>query len=486
MSRPPEKEASAMQPMPDSFPQVVHQALRDWYKPHLDDQPWHTFASLAQATTGKGAPSRLEWSQAIKEWILRGLQHLHHEDSRASELLRQRFLDDDPVHIVANRWNVSESLILQRQRKAILALSRCLWQEEAETLAEKGARILDRLEITVPVRLFGIADKQTALSDLLGVEGPPWVIAVDGMGGIGKTTLADAIVRQMVTWPRYADIGWVSARRNVFTLWGGLQEQADQPALTFEHLIDAILGQFGAERTTRLPYERKLIEAKEFLRSAPYLIVIDNLETAADYARLVPELQGLCNPSRFLLTSRHSLRTFPGVYSLTLDELSLTDSLDLLRYEAEERGFHELAGAPDDLLTQVYQVVGGNPLALKLVVGQSYALPPSQVLKNLRLAQGQTAEELYRHLYWHSWQVLSDRARQVLVTMPLVAEQGGDISQIAAISELSEHEVTAALTELVNVSLVNKAGDIQNYRFAIHQLTEAFLAREVLKWQSSP
>jgi hypothetical protein len=471
-----------MQIMPDPFPEIVHLALRDWHKPQLDDGPWHACISLAQATTGRGRLSRLEWSQAIKEWILRGLQHLHSEDSHAADLLRQRFLDDDPVRIVANRLNVSESLVLQRQREAILALAHCLWQEEAEILEEKQARILNRLEITVPVRLFGITDKQTTLLDLLGDEGPAWVIAVDGMGGIGKTTLVDVIVRQVATQPFYVDIGWVSARHRVFTLWGGLQEPVDRPALTFERLIDAILDQFGAAQAIRLPYERKLSEVKELLNSAPYLIVIDNLETAADYRTILPELHGLCNPSRFLLTSRHSLRAFPAVYSLTLDELSLTDSLGLMRYEAEERGFHELASAPDDLLTQVYQVVGGNPLALKLVVGQSYALPLPQVLKTLRLAQGRAVEELYQHLYRHSWQVLSDHARQVLVTMPLVAEHGGDIPQITAISELPENEVTAALTELVNVSLVNKVGGVQDCRFAIHQLTETFLAREVLKW----
>ena len=471
-----------MHTMPDSFPGIVHQALRDWHKPQLNDEPWHAYSSLAQATTGKGEISRLEWSQAVKEWILRGLQQLHNEDSQAADLLRQRFLDDDPVRTVANRWNVSESLILQRQREAMLALSRCLWQEEAGILAEKQDRILNRLEITVPVRLFGIAAKQATLLDLLGVEGPPWVIAVDGMGGIGKTTLADAIVRQIVTQPQYVDIGWLSARRRFFTLWGGLQEPSDRPALTLERLIDAILYQFGAAQVARLPYERKLAEVKELLNSAPHLIVIDNLETAADYRTILPELHRLCNPSRFLLTSRHGLRAFPAVYSLTLDELSLADSLDLVRYEAEGRGFHELASAPDDLLTEVHQVVGGNPLALKLVVGQSYALPLPQVLKNLRLAQGRKVEQLYHHLYRHSWQMLSDHARQVLVTMPLVAEQGGDIPQITAISELTENEVTAALTELVNVSLVNKMGSVQDYRFAIHQLTETFLAREVLKW----
>jgi hypothetical protein len=414
-----------------------------------------------------------------------GLQSLQVEDSHADDLLRQRFLDDEPVRVVANRLNVSESRVLQRQREAIEALAQCLWRQELNNLAARQARILERLEITAPVRLFGVAGKLAELLSLL--EGSsPWVIAVDGMGGIGKTTLVDAAIRQIVERPLYDDIGWISARRHSFTLWGGLQElPEEQPALTYEGLVDAILCQLGAEQATRLSLEHKQVRLKERLRSAPHLIVVDNLETAADYKALVPRLHEFCNPSRFLLTSRHGLRAFPAVRSLTLNELSLADSLDLLRYEAQERGFEQLAQAPDELLAQVHQVVGGNPLVLKLVVGQCYVSPLPQVLENLRQAQGRAVEELYHHLYWHSWQALSDEARRVLVTMPLITEQGGDSAQIAAMSGLTEHAVAEALGELVTVSLVHRAGDVQRYRFSIHSLTETFLVREVLKWQGA-
>jgi len=40
--------------------------------------------------------------------------------------------------------------------------------------------------------------------------------------------------------------------------------------------------------------------------------VVDNLETAADYRALIPDLQSLVNPTKILLTSRHSLHDYPA------------------------------------------------------------------------------------------------------------------------------------------------------------------------------
>jgi hypothetical protein len=216
------------------------------------------------------------------------------------------------------------------------------------------------------------------------------------------------------------------------------------------------------------------------------LVVIDNLETAVDYQALVPELRDMVNPTRFLFTSRHSLHDYPGIHGLTLDELSANDSLTLLRHEAGERGLADLSAASDENLLQVHEVAGGNPLALKLLVGQMHTLSVSQVVEDLHQARGRRVEELYQYIYWQSWQLLSDEARRLLAIMPLVAESGGGLAQIAALSELAEERMMAALKQLVALSLVNVTGTVEARRYGIHRLTETFLLNEVLKWQTGP
>jgi hypothetical protein len=145
-----------------------------------------------------------------------------------------------------------------------------------------------------------------------------------------------------------------------------------------------------------------------------------------------------------------------------------------------------VAGAPDESLARVYEVAGGNPLALQLLLGQMHTLSLSRVVDDLRQAQGRKIEELYSHIYWRSWQLLSDAARRVLAIMPLVAESGGGLDQIAALCELDDEEMAAGLQQLVALSLVNVRGTLEARRYSIHRLTETFLLEQVLRWQQTP
>jgi hypothetical protein len=424
---------------------------------------------------------------AVKEVLLEALNTMEERTGGdAAQILRLRFFDGLTATATANRLNLTQDMVFKRQRTAIKHLADTIWQAELELRADREMRIVGRLEIRGPPRLFGVDDKLAELETALAAPGSPWLVAVVGIGGIGKTSLADAMVRALSASPAFVDIAWVSARQERFTLWDGLQESPEgSPALTVEALLDAIIEQFGFLDLTRYPPEQKRNHLRARLKAQPYLVVVDNLETAADYRVLVPDLQDLVGPTRFLLTSRHSMHDYPGIHNLSLDELSATDSLALLRHEAGQRGLADVATAPDETLARVYRVTGGNPLALKLLLGQMHTLSLKRVVDDLRQAQGQRVEELYHFVYWRSWQLLGDQARRVLAIMPLVAESGGGLPQIAALSELEGEPLTAALRDLVALCLVNVHGSVEARRYGIHRLTETFLLNEVLKWQAA-
>ncbi len=190
----------------------------------------------------------------------------------------------------------------------------------------------------------------------------------------------------------------------------------------------------------------------------------------------------LANPSKILLTSRHSLHDYPDVSCLNLKGLSKSDTFTLLRHEAEARDLPALVDhGSEGILEAIYKVVGGNPLALKLVVGQLRVLPLEAVLEGLKQAKGKKIEELYTYIYWQAWQALDPISREVLLVMPLA--QGGSFAQLTTVSELAPDELQQGLEQLINLSLVEVRGDIEQRRYHIHRLTETFLLTEVAKWQ---
>ena len=474
-------------PLPDSLVNAVTEVLSCWHGRGFERKPWSEMLTVAQRLRAQLASGEeMSYEHVVREMLLEALEVLEGRGkSRDAQLLRQRFLDEQIAHSLAQRQNVSMSTFYNRQREAIRSLAQAVWDKELAAMDERANRIFARLEIKHPLLLFGIEHKLEELLSVLKDDTRHWLVCLKGIGGIGKTSLADRGVRDLASTPRFADIGWVNARQEAFAPW---EDQADRkskrPAMSRDELLDELIVQLDLQGIAALPVSQRWGELARLFKDEPYLVVIDNLETVTDYQALIPALLDFANPSKFLITSRHSLHEYPHVYSISLDELSPTDALALIRHEASERGLQELISAADDVLLQVYEVTGGNPLAIKLVVGQVHTLSLPEVLENLREARGHTVEELYRYIYWNAWNVLDEDARQVLVTMPLVAQEGGRRVQIEAVSGLSTERVIGALRRLVTLSLVNVGGSLEERRYGVHRLTESFLAREVVKWQA--
>jgi hypothetical protein len=211
--------------------------------------------------------------------------------------------------------------------------------------------------------------------------------------------------------------------------------------------------------------------------------VVDNLETVVDVAALLPTLRRLVNPSKVILTSRVHLSSESAILALTVPQLSASAACELVRAEGELRNAPWLVEADDDALAPIYETVGGNPLALRLVAGQAivHALPT--VLGNLRAARGRSAEQLYIFIYRGAWNDLDEKAQRTLLALPLAPPSGASLEHLVQMSGLSEEAVHNALEDLVRRSLVDVRGDLYRRRYTIHSLTRTFLLEQVAKWQ---
>lgn len=339
-----------------------------------------------------------------------------------------------------------------------------------------------RLAVPPGLDLVGVDHYLHQLFDATTAPNAPWLICIDGIGGIGKTTLVMTLIRRPELADRFCDAAWVSAKQQQFEPGLGIVEHAG-PALQVETLIDILWEQLGDQISHTLSPDQKRTVLIELLKKTPYLIVIDNLESMIDSQTLLPVLRQFANPTKILLTSRHSLRTHTGVFSLSLDELSQQDATRLIEQEIAERGLATLTDVAQPQLEQIYDIAGGNPLALKLLVGQISVLPVSQVLENLKQVKGKTIEELYTFIYWHAWKMLDAVSQQVFLVMPLAQE--GSLVQLRTLTGLEPHQLSHALQQLVQLSLVQVRGSAEERTYTLHRLTETFILTETIAWKTS-
>ena len=156
-------------------------------------------------------------------------------------------------------------------------------------------------------------------------------------------------------------------------------------------------------------------------------------------------------------------------------ELEQEAAFQLIRQEARRTGFADLYDANEEELQRIYDTVGGNPLALKLVIGQLRFHSLSRVLS--RLAENQTKQGygLFDYIYREAWDTLDENSQITLLSLAQAGETGFTPEHIMEVTQLSSGTVEQCLEELVLRSLVDIKGSLQEWRYSLHRLTEVFL-----------
>lgn len=446
-------------------------ALRAWHQAGAAAGPLAGWLLVSQAAAGAGDGGPAHQKRALNEVLLAGLEELAAADPLAAQVLRARYLDGQLTKEVANRLNASVDRINRLQRSALGQLAGILLRREQ---AARDA-LAQELEASLPPapyhRLFGFGPQLKTLEAQLLKPEAPWLVTISGLGGSGKTALADAAARRVIRAFHFRRVVWVR-------LSPGAAETP--PAAAFDQLLQALAGQLWPDDPAPT-LSGRLPRLRQALKAQPHLIVIDNLESDAHAAFLLENLAALAGPSKFLLTTRHRA-TAAQAYGLSPDELRLEDAAALIRDQAAMAGLADPAAISAADVRGIFQVTGGNPLALKLVVSLAAVQPLADILADLEQARGQAAEGLFRHIYWRAWRSLTAEARALLQAMPLVAEVGAAPAQLRAISRLTEAQLWPAITELWSRSLLEVRGALREKRYGIHRLTETFLRTEIIHW----
>lgn len=460
----------------------VHQALRAWDNAgELDGEFLDGLLLVRQrrdrellTTLIPAAALRL----AVNGVLLAGLELLKDQNEVNTNILRDRFLNGQTIEQVANKIGFSPDTVNRKQREGIEMLTELLWHMELDARRRRVEEMLEQLPLPMYSVLFGVEEKLAQLvGQLLQEEGMAHLTAVEGMGGLGKTALVDAAMRQVVPTLRYERIFWVSVPRPML-----LGQASESPQRTFEQVIHALAQQVWPGQPLALIPSEQLAQVEMLLKETACLVVIDNLEKQSDVAYLLERLPLLTQPSRFLLTSRTNVQMGQtAVYRLLLSELSRQDGEALMRYHAQQQGNTMLDGATAEDFDDIYKLTGGNPLALKMVVDLLEKYPLDRLLAGFSAYHVEQIEtHVYDRIYQHAWQTLSEEARLLLQAMPLIAQSGASPDYLGRMTKLSEEAVWAAIQELLMRSLIESRGTLRARRYGIHQLTDSFVQRQII------
>lgn len=306
------------------------------------------------------------------------------------------------------------------------------------------------------------------------------LVAIDGMGGIGKTALAYEIADRCLKQQLFDQVVWFSA---------GKDQLGNGDAVTFRSILTTLGQTVGAPDLAQLSDVQQIIRLRALLQRWRILLILDNLENAIEpQALLIEKLRPLLGKSKALLTSRQRF-TGDG-YVLHLDGLTIPDAHEFLLQEVAARGIHTLKNADSAELTKVAVKTGGSPLAMKLVVGQLSYLPLAPVLTHLQTLQplhtdhkADDYRNFYRFLYLPTWNFLTEMSKELLVTMTHFAPGiGGVLEAIAPVSGITAEQLHQPISELWRFSFleVGKRIGLQQTYYYLHPLTHYFVLSDIV------
>ena len=306
------------------------------------------------------------------------------------------------------------------------------------------------------------------------------IVALGGVGGVGKTALARAFAESQAgardDGRDFDYIVWVSAKTNI------LKETVEQLQPGFEDIEDVLDEIAKVADSPQLiyvkPFEKKKTEILDLLAGGRFLLIIDNFETVKRKEKFWEFLLEIPIPSKVLVTSRETFSE--GCLTFQITELCEEEALEVFANECRALGQD-----PDSILrtkkekSELVLRTGGIPLALKhisILLHRGAQL--SEALHKLSAKIGPIAEFCFRETY----KALAKSEKTVWVAFG-VFQRPATVGELVQVTDLAEYEVQETLNTLKKYSIVTRSVDPDGFEsFSCLPLTLEFAKKEAESW----
>lgn len=282
------------------------------------------------------------------------------------------------------------------------------------------------------------------------------LLQVDGIGGIGKTSLVYYYCKSLIEKKlkhNFDFIIWMSGKRTVFTPSGEMKIKSF--IASYRDVITEIAQFLGEGEIPANNLKEISVYVDVLLKQHNTLLVVDNMETLIE-EDLITFLFNLPSNVKAILTTRESIGNFQ-MSTMTLKgfdkDKEFEDFLELEYHRRKEESFIKRYVHYLDL---IYIYTRGMPLALQLITNQlAFDVDIKYIVK--KLESGKTYESLLGFCFKGSIEKLDELQQKILYILSIPeSEEFISVEELCYITGNSDDEIIPALQKLSTFSLCYK------------------------------
>jgi tetratricopeptide (TPR) repeat protein len=380
---------------------------------------------------------------------------LHRKNLYILEEMLAKYGSEQPLHLVNS---------VTMEREAIARYSKQIENLTSSTKElEKSAALAN-----LPRRPYFVGREEEIKTILQSLQpnSRTFIVGIEGIGGVGKSTLAVEVSHRCIENDLFEAVIWISAQESILTLHG--IEPVIPEAKTLSDILITIGTNLGNPTIGNLSIQEQIRRAYNLLARQSTLLILDNFESLSksEQREILDFLRRSPITLKVIITSRE--RVSEGQV-IRLQGLSFEESNALLEWDAQQKNIH----LTKDQSKYLVDLTGGLPLALLWVQGQIAILGYSvtQVLDKLNL---DADIPILQYCFNHSWNLLGQSdAKKLLFILALQPDpvSRAALQEIAGI--LTNEHFGNEISHLLQLSLIDHDHD-RDY-FSILPLTRRFV-----------